>query len=71
MVVLDFSYVYHMGSISFATDAGISNGCNRFDHMTELLTEEQAMKLTKALADRFRARVSQEHTAPGKDDMTR
>ena len=35
------------------------------------LTEEQAMKLTKALADRFRYRASQEHTAPVKDDYTR
>ena len=35
------------------------------------LTEEQAMKLTKALADRFRSRASQEHVAPVKDDMAR
>ena len=35
------------------------------------LTEEQAMKLTKALADRFRSRARQEHAAPVKDDYTR
>ena len=29
------------------------------------------MKLTKALADRFRSRASQEHASPVKDDMER
>ena len=37
------------------------------------LTEEQAMKMTKALVDRFRARANQEHAAPTpmKDDYAR
>ena len=35
------------------------------------LTEDQAMKMTKALADRFRARSSQEHSAPMRDDYAR
>lgn len=37
------------------------------------LTEEQAMKLTKALVDRYRSRANQEHTtpAPMRDDMAR
>ena len=35
------------------------------------LTEDQAMKMTKALADRYRARSAQEHATPMKDDMAR
>ena len=35
------------------------------------LTEDQAMKMTKALADRFRARSSQEHSTPMRDDYAR
>ena len=35
------------------------------------LTEDQAMKTTKALVDRYRARSAQEHSAPMKDDYTR
>jgi hypothetical protein len=37
------------------------------------LTEEQAMKMTKALVDRFRARANQEHVAPTpmRDDYAR
>ena len=37
------------------------------------LTEEQAMKLTKALVDRYRTRANQEHAAPApmRDDMAR
>ena len=35
------------------------------------LTEDQAMKMTKALADRFRARAAQEHSTPMKDDYAR
>ena len=35
------------------------------------LTEEQAMKMTKALVDRYRARANQEHVAPMRDDYAR
>ena len=37
------------------------------------LTEEQAMKLTKALVDRYRTRANQDHAAPTpmRDDMAR
>ena len=37
------------------------------------LSEEQAMKMTKALVDRFRARANQEHAAPApiRDDYAR
>ena len=35
------------------------------------LTEDQAMKMTKALVDRFRARSAQEHATPMKNDMVR
>ena len=37
------------------------------------LTEEQAMKLTKALVDRYRTRASKEHAAPApmRDDMAK
>ena len=37
------------------------------------LTEEQAMKMTKALVDRYRARANQEHAAPAptRDDYAR
>jgi hypothetical protein len=37
------------------------------------LTEEQAMKMTKALVDRYRTRASQEHSAPTpmRDDYAR
>ena len=35
------------------------------------LTEDQAMKMTKALVDRYRARSAQEHSAPMRDDYTR
>ena len=37
------------------------------------LTEDQAMNLTKALVDRFRARANQEHvaSAPVRDDYAR
>lgn len=35
------------------------------------LTEDQAMKMTKALVDRFRARANQEHVTPMKDNMAR
>lgn len=35
------------------------------------LTEEQAMKMTKALVDRYRARANQEHAAPMRDDYAR
>ena len=37
------------------------------------LTEEQAMKMTKALVDRYRTRANQEHAAPApmRDDMAR
>ena len=35
------------------------------------LTEEQAMKMTKALVDRYRARANQEHATPMRDDMAR
>ena len=35
------------------------------------LTEDQAMKMTKALVDRFRARANQEHSTPMMDDYTR
>ena len=34
------------------------------------LTEDQAMKLTKALVDRFRSRA-QEHSTPMRDDYAR
>ena len=37
------------------------------------LTEEQAMKMTKALVDRYRSRANQEHAdpAPMRDDYAR
>ena len=35
------------------------------------LTEEQAMKMTKALVDRYRARSAQDHSTPMRDDYTR
>jgi len=37
------------------------------------LTEEQAMKMTKALVDRYRTRANQEHAAPApmRDDYAR
>ena len=35
------------------------------------LTEDQAMKMTKALVDRYRARSAQEHSTPMRDDYTR
>ena len=35
------------------------------------LTEEQAMKMTKALVDRYRARANQEHSTPMRDDYAR
>ena len=37
------------------------------------LTEDQAMKMTKALVDRYRTRSNQEHAAPApmRDDMAR
>ena len=37
------------------------------------LTEEQAMKMTKALVDRYRSRANQEHAAPApmRDDYAR
>ena len=35
------------------------------------LTEDQAMKMTKALMDRFRARAAQEHSTPMRDDYAR
>ena len=35
------------------------------------LTEDQAMKMTKALVDRFRARSAQEHATPIRDAMER
>ena len=37
------------------------------------LTEDQAMKMTKALVDRYRTRANQEHAAPApkRDDMAR
>ena len=35
------------------------------------LTEDQAMKMTKALVDRFRARANQEHSTPMRDDYAR
>lgn len=37
------------------------------------LTEEQAMKMTRALVDRYRSRASQEHASPApmRDDYVR
>ena len=35
------------------------------------LTEDQAMKMTKALVDRFKARSAQEHSTPMRDDYAR
>ena len=35
------------------------------------LTEDQAIKMTKALADRYRARSAQEHSTPMRDDYAR
>lgn len=35
------------------------------------LTEDQAMKMTKALVDRYRARANQEHAINLKDNMER
>ena len=37
------------------------------------LTEEQAMKMTRALVDRYRSRANQEHAAPApmRDDYAR
>ena len=35
------------------------------------LTEDQAMKMTKALVDRYRSRASQEHSTPMRDDFAR
>ena len=37
------------------------------------LTEEQAMKMTKALVDRYRAKANEEHAAPApmREDMAR
>ena len=35
------------------------------------LTEDQAMKMTKALVDRFRARANQEHSITSKEDYNR
>ena len=35
------------------------------------LTEEQAMKMTKALVDRYRARSAQDHSTPMRDDYAR
>ena len=35
------------------------------------LTEDQAMKMTKALVDRYRSRASQDHSAPMREDYTR
>ena len=35
------------------------------------LTEDQAMKMTKALSERFSARSAQEHATPMKNDMVR
>lgn len=37
------------------------------------LTEEQAMKMTKALVDRYRAKANEEHVAPApmREDMAR
>jgi len=35
------------------------------------LTEDQAMKMTKALVDRYRTRANQEHSTPMRDDYAR
>lgn len=35
------------------------------------LTEEQAMKMTKALVDRYRSRANQEHSTPMREDYAR
>ena len=35
------------------------------------LTEDQAMKMTKALVDRFREKSVQEHSTPMRDDYAR
>ena len=35
------------------------------------LTEDQAVKMTKALVDRYRTRASQEHSAPMREDYAR
>ena len=35
------------------------------------LTEDQAMKMTKALVERYRVRSAQEHTTPMRDDYAR
>ena len=47
----------------------------RHDRMSRgiTLTEEQAMKLTKALVDRYRAKANEEHAAPApiRDDYAR
>ena len=47
----------------------------RHDRMSRgiTLTEDQAMKLTKALVDRYRARANEEHVAstPMRDDYAR
>ena len=47
----------------------------RHDRMSRgiTLTEDQAMKLTKALVDRYRAKANEEHAAPApmRDDYAR
>ena len=35
------------------------------------LTEDQAMKMTRALVDRYRSRASQDHSTPMREDYTR
>jgi len=35
------------------------------------LTEDQAMKMTRALVDRYRARSVQEHSTPMREDYAR
>ena len=35
------------------------------------LTEDQAMKMAKALVDRYRTRASQDHSIPMREDYTR
>ena len=51
----------------------IRDWSEKHDRMTRgiTFTEEQAMKLTRALVDRYRSRAIQEHAAPVKDDMAR
>ena len=45
----------------------------RHDRMSRgiTLTEDQAMKMTKSLVDRYRVRSAQEHSTPMKDDYER